>query len=147
VTSTPISEQRPALVLRSVGKWLLLITAALPVTTTGCLVGANYRPPLMKLPGHWNGVDEKPRQQVSQGGKTDLAQWWRSLNDPLLDQLIIQAFSSNLDGKVALARIREERAYLVMSRAFPQCRYVRLVHSPAVQRQHTLRRVSPTSSD
>jgi outer membrane protein TolC len=80
------------------------------------MVGPNCRPLLMKLPGHWNGADEKP-EQVSQGGKTDLAQWWRSLNDPLLTQLVTQALSSNLDEKVALARIREERAYLVISRA------------------------------
>jgi outer membrane protein TolC len=93
-----------------------MIAMVLPVTTTGCLVGPNYRPLRMKLPGHWNGADEKP-EQISQGGKTDRALWWRSLNDPLLDQLITQALSSNLDEKVALARIREERAYLVMSRA------------------------------
>jgi outer membrane protein, multidrug efflux system len=117
VASTPINKQRSALLLRFVGKWLLLIAAALSVTTTGCLVGPNYRPPFMKLPGHWDGSDEKSEQQVSQGGKTELAGWWRSFNDSLLNELIAQALSSNLDEKVALARIREERALVVMSRA------------------------------
>jgi outer membrane protein, multidrug efflux system len=96
---------------------ILVLTAIMSVTATGCLVGSNYERPVMKLPALWSGIDEKPEQEAGQVVKSDLVQWWRSLNDQFLDQLIVQALSSNLDEKIAIARIREERAYLVISRA------------------------------
>jgi NodT family efflux transporter outer membrane factor (OMF) lipoprotein len=69
------------------------------------------------LPARWSGVDEIAKPTTSEEHKTDLAQWWRSFNDPLLNELIAHALSSNLDEKIALSRIHEERDYLVMSRA------------------------------
>src|ERR1700722_14220804 len=118
VTSRLISEQRPALISRPVGKWVLLIAAAmLIVTVVGCMVGPDYKPPAMKLPEKWNGNDQQIKDAANQGTKTDLATWWQAFDDPLLNAVIAQALSSNLDEKIALARIREERAYLVISRA------------------------------
>jgi outer membrane protein, multidrug efflux system len=96
---------------------ILVLTAVVSVTATGCLVGSNYERPVMKLPALWSGIDEKPEQGAGQVVKSDLVQWWRSLNDQFLNQLIVQALSSNLDEKIAIARIREEPAYLVISRA------------------------------
>ena len=102
-------------------KWLraviLLVAAVTSATATGCLVGPNYRQPFLRLPGRWNGVDEIAKPTSGEAPKTDLAQWWRSFNDPLLNQLIAQALSSNLDEKIALSRIHEERAYLVISQS------------------------------
>jgi NodT family efflux transporter outer membrane factor (OMF) lipoprotein len=96
---------------------ILVLTAVMSVTATGCLVGSNYERPVMKLPALWSGIDEKPEQGAGQVVKSDLVQWWRSLNDQFLNELIVQALSSNIDEKIAIARIREERAYLVISRA------------------------------
>jgi NodT family efflux transporter outer membrane factor (OMF) lipoprotein len=102
--------------MRPLGKVLLLIAAALLTeTVVGCMVGPDYRPPAMKLPARWSGGYEPSR--ADQGAKTDLAQWWQSFNDPILNALIAQALSSNLDDKIALSRIREERAYLVISQS------------------------------
>jgi outer membrane protein, multidrug efflux system len=116
VASRPSIEQRPASRLRSIARWLLLIVAALLiVTVAGCMVGPDYRPLAMKLPAQWNGIDE--RRAEPQTGKSDLSSWWRSFDDPLLDEIVAQALSSNLDEKIALARIREARAYVVISRA------------------------------
>jgi len=39
-----------------------------------------------------------------------LAQWWSTFNDPLLTTLISRAVASNLDLRLAVARIREARA-------------------------------------
>jgi outer membrane protein, multidrug efflux system len=118
VASKPITEQRPALRFRPVGKLLLLIAPALLiVTVVGCMVGPDYKPPAMKVPTHWDGNDHQINQAANQDDKTDLATWWQSFDDPLLNALIAQALSSNLDEKIALARIREERAYVVISRA------------------------------
>src|ERR1700685_2748131 len=87
------------------------------VTVVGCMVGPDYKPPAMKLPAHWDGNAQQIKQAANQAEKTDLATWWQAFNDPLLNAVITEALSSNLDEKIALARIREERAYLVISRA------------------------------
>jgi multidrug efflux system outer membrane protein len=116
--SGPITKRHPALLLRSLGKLFLMIAAAsLIVTVVGCMVGPDYRPPPTELPVQWNESDQQMKQAGNQGTKTDLATWWQSFDDPLLNAVIAQALSSNLDEKIALARIREERAYLVISRA------------------------------
>src|SRR5260370_19911594 len=118
VASKPIPEQRPALLLRPVGKTLLMIAAALLiVTVVGCVVGSDYRAPAMQLPAQWNGGDQQMKDAANQGTKADLATWWQAFDGRLLSAVIAQALSSNLDEKIALARIREERAYLVISRA------------------------------
>jgi len=54
--------------------------------------------------------------------ESDLTEWWGTFNDPVLNQLIIEAVDSNLDIKKAEARIREARAAVVISRSdfFPQ---------------------------
>jgi outer membrane protein, multidrug efflux system len=98
---------------------LLLIIAAvlLIVTVVGCMVGPDYRPPAMKFPTHWDGNDQQAKQAENQEDKIDLATWWQSFDDPILNQLVAQALSSNLDEEIALARVREERAYVVISRA------------------------------
>ena len=118
MASKPITEQRPALRFRPLGKLLLLIASALQiVTVVGCMVGPNYKPPAMKLPTHWDGNDQQIKQTGNQADKTDLATWWQSFDDPILNQIVAQALSSNLDEQIAVSRIREERAYLVISRA------------------------------
>jgi multidrug efflux system outer membrane protein len=69
------------------------------------------------MPAHWDGIDEVAKPTANEEPKTDLADWWKSLDDPLLDSLIDEALAANLDEKIALSRIREERAYLVISQA------------------------------
>jgi NodT family efflux transporter outer membrane factor (OMF) lipoprotein len=97
--------------------FLTIAAALLIVTVVGCMVGPDYKPPAMKLPAHWDGNDQQIKQAANQADKTDLATWWQAFNDPLLNAVIAEALSSNLDEKIALARIREERSYLVISRA------------------------------
>jgi outer membrane protein, multidrug efflux system len=93
---------------------ILVFTTSGLLTLVGCTVGPNYKRPATDLPTHWSSIGE---QSAPDGTKIDLAQWWRSFNDPLLNELIVQALSSNLDEKIALSRIHEERAYLVISQA------------------------------
>jgi outer membrane protein TolC len=40
----------------------------------------------------------------------------KPFDDPVLNEIVEQALSSNPDEKIAIAEIREERAYLAMSR-------------------------------
>ncbi len=83
-------------------------TVALFLLAAGCAVGPNYQRPDTSAPaawqeGHQNGVDTQPAR---------LAHWWKEFNDPLLNSLVERAVNSNLDLRIAEARVREERASL-----------------------------------
>ena len=82
------------------------LAAGLLVFATGCTVGPNYEKPDIPVPGAW--------QEAQQGGldsrSSDLTRWWSAFNDPLLDSMVERAVRSNLDLRVAEARIREARA-------------------------------------
>jgi multidrug efflux system outer membrane protein len=121
MTMPDLHERIATAVTQRHRRWLsaaiLLVASVISATATGCLVGPNYRQPFLRLPGRWNGADEIAKPASGEAPKTDLAQWWRSFNDPLLNELIAQALSSNLDEKIALSRIHEERAYLLISQS------------------------------
>jgi NodT family efflux transporter outer membrane factor (OMF) lipoprotein len=85
--------------------WLtsaLLLSSAI---LAGCAVGPDYSGLPIQVPVQWanarNGRVTKP---------ADLVQWWRRLNDPVLNALIDEAVEANLDVASAKARIREARA-------------------------------------
>lgn len=80
--------------------------AVMAVLEFGCMVGPNYKPPNLELPADYE-TNLKPSTQAPQ---TDLAQWWHGFHDPVLDRLVAQALSSNLDLMDAVARVREARA-------------------------------------
>jgi outer membrane protein, multidrug efflux system len=82
---------------------IALILAA--TSQTSCIVGPDYQKALLPLPAHWSG-DKNTRPDKP----PELAQWWKRLNDPLLDALIHEAVAGNLDVATAKARIREARA-------------------------------------
>jgi outer membrane protein, multidrug efflux system len=73
---------------------------------SGCVVGPNYRPPQIKSSAQWN--------ESLAGGETNsqptIAEWWTNFNDSELDSLIGRAARSNLDLRIATARVREARA-------------------------------------
>jgi multidrug efflux system outer membrane protein len=84
-----------------------LITAATALALlAACAVGPDYREPKLAMPAGWQegqqkGVDIRP---------VELTQWWTSFNDALLNSLVERAVKSNLDLRIAEARIREARA-------------------------------------
>jgi NodT family efflux transporter outer membrane factor (OMF) lipoprotein len=91
-----------------INKYIILIFI-LP-TFSGCVtVGPDYQRPEVALPGAWN-------QKSSPGAVTAsldvraLANWWSTLNDPVLSSLIDRAIKGNLDLRKAKARVREARA-------------------------------------
>jgi len=70
---------------------------------SGCFaVGPDYQRPKIPIPRQWT---ETPAVQGSQP-----EQWWKTFNDPILDKLISDAIASNLDLKLALARVKDARA-------------------------------------
>jgi NodT family efflux transporter outer membrane factor (OMF) lipoprotein len=90
----------------SAGGLLLAITAC-------ATVGEDYAAPAMQLPESW--PTQSPTELLAE--ETELADWWRRLNDPLLDELIERSTQHSLDLREALARLREARALRGVSAA------------------------------
>ncbi len=76
-------------------------------------VGHDYKTPVIRTPDAWT-VD-----LIADGnnGFTDLKQWWRALNDPVLNRLIDRTRNSNPNLRGAAARITEARALRGVARS------------------------------
>lgn len=75
----------------------------------GCAVGPDYAPPEPTAPESWSTVLTGGLVQ-GRTGPLAMAQWWRTLDDAVLSQLMERAAHGNLDLKEALGRVREARA-------------------------------------
>lgn len=82
--------------------------ATLLLLVAGCTVGPNYQRPDTTVPAAW----QEGRQAGVDTQVAELAQWWKAFNDSLLDALVERAVKSNLDLRIAEARVREERALI-----------------------------------
>jgi multidrug efflux system outer membrane protein len=96
----------------------LSTVALLAFLAGGCAnipsVGPDYQKPNVSAPAQWNPLA---------GGETNAvvpaAAWWKNFHDAELDSLIARAAQSNLDLKIAQARVREARAqYRIASADF-----------------------------
>ena len=84
----------------------------------GFKVGPNYSRPPALVAEHWiDANDQRVRSQCD-----DLASWWRAMDDPLLDQLMTNAYSQNLTLRQAGFRVLEARAQygIAVGEFFPQ---------------------------
>ena len=90
---------------KSTGKFRVAI-GVLIFLAAGCAVGPNYEKPALPVPAGWQEAQQKGVDTRS----VELAQWWTAFNDPLLSSLVDRAVRSNLDLRLAEARIREARA-------------------------------------
>jgi len=73
---------------------------------SGCQVGPDFRPPETPVPDQWVG----PLPPAPTSAELDLARWWTTFQDPVLTSLVERAIDSNLDIKLAQARVREAQA-------------------------------------
>src|SRR3546814_16670241 len=81
----------------------------------GCMMGPNFHgapPPPASMSKTFVRAD-----QAAMPVPPQLTPWWRTLNDPLLDQLITRALSSNPSIEVAEARVRQARSQMRGARA------------------------------
>jgi outer membrane protein, multidrug efflux system len=78
------------------------------LASAGCLAGPNYQPQPAPMPEAWTGPTDQmtaaPEKQAA------LVQWWTTFNDPVMTSLVERAVQSNLDLKVAAARLQAARA-------------------------------------
>jgi outer membrane protein, multidrug efflux system len=93
--------QKPINVLHFHAQLILLFSAAL---LAGCTVGPDYHPPKLTPPSQWISV-----QAADANAPADDA-WWKSFHDEELNSLVFRAAQSNLNLRVAVARVREARA-------------------------------------
>lgn len=99
-------------VTHSVGKRLARTLPLLAVLVTACTVGPNFVRPAPAMPPHWSPTATAPPSPSSKllEQTTELRDWWKGFDDPLLDTLIERATVSNLDLRTAMLRIDESRA-------------------------------------
>jgi len=81
----------------------VLTAAALAGCTT---VGPEYAPPAMEVPDAFLASTE-PTLTADAVEKA----WWRQFGDPTLDELVARALAANHDVQIAVARLREARAF------------------------------------
>ena len=88
----------------------------------GFKVGPNYQRPTEPVANTW--VDAADSRLISQSA--ELASWWTNLNDPVLDQLVQNAYQQNLSIRDAAFRVLQARAELgiAQGRFFPQQQYL-----------------------
>ncbi|MEJ2656764.1 MAG: efflux transporter outer membrane subunit [Desulfobacterales bacterium] len=93
--------------LRYLSKLSLVLTVGFSLALlSGCMVGPDFQRPQMPVPAKWS----EPTQGRAESGEKSLADWWTVFKDPILTSLVKRAAVSNLDLKLAEARIREARA-------------------------------------
>jgi multidrug efflux system outer membrane protein len=121
------------------------IFLGLAFVLAGCKVGPNYKPPATTMPvGYMLHATTLPTADSTQPTiappPPNLTGWWRSFNDPILNDLIVRAVHANLDLRIATARLRQARAqYGITSSAL----YPEVDFDPSYTRQ----RVSANGPD
>jgi NodT family efflux transporter outer membrane factor (OMF) lipoprotein len=94
----------------------------LGVIMSACAVGPNYRTPRPDLPPQFTAATGAQSTAGATTEIVDLADWWRSLDDPELNSLVDRAIKTNLDLEIALTRLQQARTYeaVVVGHALPE---------------------------
>ncbi len=92
------------------------------VAACACTVGPDYQRPDTPTPPAYQEMGTKTDAPLSQPSpapvdEAQVAGWWKSFNDPMLDQLVERAMAGNLDLKTEVARIRQSREQEVVAGA------------------------------
>lgn len=84
--------------LRSTATHALALVA--PGLLVACVAGPDYQAPAIATPAAFSQTAPPDEPQ---------ALWWRGFNDPMLDRLIAEALTANLDVRQAVLRVEEAR--------------------------------------
>lgn len=84
-------------------------------TLAGCMVGPNYKRPVVAVPPTYRGATPSPLASLGN------EKWWRVFRDPVLDKLIHTAVAQNYDVRIAATRVVEAQAEvgIIRSNEFP----------------------------
>ncbi|HSV13307.1 MAG TPA: efflux transporter outer membrane subunit [Tepidisphaeraceae bacterium] len=92
----------------------LTVSLLATLLLAGCTVGPDYKPPKIEVAKSF-GTQAGPLpattrpSSVLESKSLGVAQWWTLFNDPTLNELMADAIRSNLDLRLAEARVREAR--------------------------------------
>jgi outer membrane protein, multidrug efflux system len=107
----------------------LLIISLVLTCLGGCMVGPNYKRPAIDTPQSF-------RYEPGEVAETADTQWWKEFNDPVLDQLIVEALANNKSVKIAAANMEQAASILTTTRSglFPQVGYSALAARERISR-------------
>ena len=89
----------------------LIAILAMSVMLGGCLMGPDYKRPIIPAPGAFRGQSAAEHSSFADQG------WWTVYADPFMSALIKEALTDNYDLKTAIARAKEAEAYLGVARS------------------------------
>lgn len=80
-----------------------------------CVLYTPYKRSCLEIPDSWRTPGNETSTEVN-------IKWWEQLEDPVLDQLILEAIENNNDIQIAVARVAQFKARLgiVSSQLYPQ---------------------------
>jgi len=96
--------------------FLLPILGISVVSLAGCLVGPNYKRPVVNAPNMYRGLTDAEAANVTPASLGD-QKWWEVFQDQQLQELIRTALQQNYDVRIAAERILEAQAQLGITRA------------------------------
>jgi NodT family efflux transporter outer membrane factor (OMF) lipoprotein len=73
-------------------------------------VGPDYQAPQPAAPAEWSRLNATESSGTNPAETGDISEWWQTLNDPLLTELVDEALLASPDLRSAQARLREARA-------------------------------------
>lgn len=90
--------------------------AAVLILLSACTVGPNYHRPVVNTPATYRGADPaSPAPQTASSFGDE--KWWTVFEDPELQKLIRAALQQNFDIRIAVTRVQQAQAQLVITRA------------------------------
>ncbi|POS62092.1 MULTISPECIES: efflux transporter outer membrane subunit [Acetobacteraceae] len=89
---------------------------------TSCMVGPEYRPDRMKVPGHFASEPHPATKEEIAETEANLRDWWAQFHDPVLDRLVEQTIRGNYDLQVATQHVLAEQSVRRQAQAnwYPQ---------------------------
>jgi len=97
----------------------LMSVCALTSVLSGCLLGPDYERPQIELPDAYRAASQTVNQQANVASVNPLStssnagvitEWWTLFNDPVLNDLIVNAQKNNADVQIAIARLAQAQA-------------------------------------
>jgi len=86
-------------------KLVRILTLVFIVSLTGCMMGPDFRKPVMETPDHYRFADKEAETTVN-------LKWWELFNDPVLVSLVTASLQDNKDVRITASRIEQARASL-----------------------------------
>ena len=95
---------------------LPLFLCAVVLSLAGCVVGPNYKKPMVNVPSTYRGLTNEEAAKAAPASLGD-QKWWEVFQDQQLQQLIRIALQQSYDARIAATRVLEAQAQVGITRA------------------------------